>query len=518
VSATIQDIDKDTIRLSVPARTAYLDIVTEMVTRYATMVGFSEDDLHKISLSVEETFVNIGEHSYVDPETMPTVEISLSVSEPYGLSIRMGDKGIPFDPSRAPAYDQEKAMAEASLSGLGMKLVRGMMDRVEYRNLGRGGKETLLVKYCSGPDSRGGRADASALEDPEEGGEEQGPVEYTVRRLKPEEAIEVSRGAYRSHGYTFFDDVIYYPEKIRALNEQDLMISAVAVTTGNEIMGHAALILEEPGARAGMLDFLFVDPRFRGQNRVGSRITEFNIKSAREKNLAGVYAYAVTVHPISQKVGSKAGLQTSALLLATSPMTWEFKSIAGHLDQRISVVLMYRYVQVPQPRTIYPPERHEEMVRTLYGSLGANHRFGRAETLPPEHPQGTSGLHVEIAEVENNGEIWITRPGSDLAAALRSELRRLCVRGIAEIALFVSLEDGTAARHLELFESMGFFFSGVFPETKIGDVLVLQYLNNIDLDYGSVHVLPGGTEALLRYIRTRDPNQDAQPGQSDRSG
>jgi anti-sigma regulatory factor (Ser/Thr protein kinase) len=85
VSSTIQDI--------VPARTTYPDILTEMVMRYATMVGFSEDDLHKISLCVEETFVNIGEHSCVDPETSPTVEICLSVSEPHGLSIRIRDKG-----------------------------------------------------------------------------------------------------------------------------------------------------------------------------------------------------------------------------------------------------------------------------------------------------------------------------------------------------------------------------------------------------------------------------------------
>ncbi len=86
------------------------------------------------------------------------------------------------------------------------------------------------------------------------------------------------------------------------------------------------------------------------------------------------------------------------------------------------------------------------------------------------------------------------------------------------IGLGVSLEDGTAARHLDLFESMGFFFSGVFPETKIGDVLVMQYLNNVDFDYRSVHVLPGMAETLLRYIRCCDPKQDSQPDQGDGSG
>lgn len=89
---------------------------------------------------------------------------------------------------------------------------------------------------------------------------------------------------------------------------------------------------------------------------------------------------------------------------------------------------------------------------------------------------------------------------------MRAELRTLCVRGIAEIALFAGLEDGTAARHLARFEALGFFFAGIFPETTIGDALVLQYLNNIDFDYGSVHLLPVA-EPLLDHIRRCDPVQ-----------
>ncbi len=69
------------------------------------------------------------------------------------------------------------------------------------------------------------------------------------------------------------------------------------------MMGHAALILPEPGARIGDLDFLFVDPKFRGKGgSCGLRLADFLLRTAEEKDLTGVYCYNVTVHTISQKL------------------------------------------------------------------------------------------------------------------------------------------------------------------------------------------------------------------------
>jgi len=500
---------KDSVKMTLPAKMAYLPIVTEAVRQYAATVGFPEEDIHKIVLSVEETVVNIIHHSFVDQEASPSFDISLDIiRNPYGLSIRINDKGIPFDPSRQPVYYLKKDWADQDISGLGLKLIQGMMDRVEYRNLGRKGKEALLIKYCVRPDQDGNHPDVASMENIHDSEEIQGPIEYIVRRISPDEAVEVSRGAYKSHGYTFFDDVIYYPEKIRDLNEKDLMISAVAVSRRREIMGHGALLLSDPNAPTADIDFLFVDPKFRKQTRLGSQITEYLMKTAREKNLVGVYAYTVTVHTISQKMAAKAGLQPLSILLAASPMTWNFKGITEQVNQRISVVLGFKYLQTPQPRVIYLPERHETMIRRLYGSLHAGHRFEKAQSAPVEALPAKSVLRTEIAEVENSAGISIVQVGNDLVAAVRAELRKLCVKDIDSIALGVSLEDGTAARYLDRFEEMGFFFAGVFPETPIGDALVLQYLNNLEFDYASVNILPGDSQELLDYILRCDPNQD----------
>ena len=493
------------IRLTIPARMSFLHIATETARHYALMVGFSEEDIYKIVLSVEETVVNIISHSFVEREIDSSFDIYFSISDPHGIRIRIDDKGMPFDPSKAPHYDRDQELADLQISGLGLQLVRSMMDSVEYRNLGREGKETLLIKYCPSPVPVEEQTDRLWTDGEECNEEAQDPLEFTVRRLQPEEAIEVSRGAYKSHGYTFFDDVIYFPEKIRELNESGHMVSAVAVTKRNEFMGHGALVLKELNARIGEVNFVFVDGKFRQHNCLG-RISDFMVQTAREKNLAGFYSYAVTVHVISQKMAVKAGMNPLAILLATSPMTWEFKGIAGNLTQRISVVLVYQYIHRPQPRRIYPPRRHDRIIRQLYSTLGATHAFEKASDGAPENLEEKSVIKTEIAEVENTAEIWILRAGRDIAKELRMALRKFCTGGIASVALFVSMEDQTAQRYMETFEGMGFFFAGILPETPIGDALILQYLNNIDFDYASVKILPGETENLLNYIRSCDPN------------
>ncbi|HAJ25764.1 MAG TPA: hypothetical protein DCG53_00700 [Syntrophus sp. (in: bacteria)] len=497
--------DLGQIELTIPANMSFLHIATETARHYALMVGFPEEDIYKIVLSVEETIANIISHSFVERKIASSFDIYFSISDPFGILIRIDDKGMPFDPSKAPHYDPDQALADMQISGLGLQLVRGMMDSVEYRNMGREGKSTLLIKYCPAPfhtKESAGRLWASSEESNEDS---LVPLELTVRRLQPEEAIEVSRCAYKSHGYTFFNDIIYYPEKIREWNEKDLMISAVAVTDRNELIGHGALLLSEPGARIGEVTFVFVDEKYRQHNCL-SRITEFIAKTAMEKNMAGFYSYSVTVHVISQKAAIRVGARPLAILLATTPMTWEFKGIVENLTQRISVVLFYRYVHHPNPRRIYPPAHHDKIIRQLYSTLGATHMFEKAVNGAPENDEEKSVIDTEIAEVENTAEIWIFRAGRDIDRELRNILRKLCTGGITSVALLVSIEDQTAQRYTEAFEGMGFFFAGILPETPIGDALILQYLNNIDFDYASVKILPGETESLLNYIRASDPN------------
>jgi len=495
----------DSITLTVPGHISYLPLCQSCVRAFAGRAGFDDRALSDIELSVEEAVTNVIEHA-LDPADAATFDI-ICRRTPLGVRIDIKEKGIPFDPSALPRYSPEALADEVSATGLGLFLMKQVMDEVSFHNLGAAGKKTRLVKYLP-------RKNIEAYFSPEElkphpepaagTGAPAGKIDYVVRRLRPAEAIEVSKCAYKSHGYTFFDDHIYYPERIIELNESDEMISAVGVTGDNVFMGHAALVYPEAGARIAEWTFGFVNPEFRSQGFL-KRAYEFHVATPKRYPLDGLYAYCVTNHVISQKTTARFGINDCGILLATSPATWEFKGIDGDTSQRMSVVLSFQYIGGPRPLTLYAPPQHLDMLQKLYGHIGASHCFA-----VPEGGQaaceGESVMETAVNMSESCADITIKKYGAQAARELRSVVRELCLKQIACIDLFLSLEDPATCHLTAEFEKLGFFFAGMLPCTQNGDALILQYLNNVPLDYDKLQLYTDMSREILGYIRRHDPN------------
>jgi serine/threonine-protein kinase RsbW len=379
-----------------------------------------------------------------------------------------------------------------------------MMDDLTFRNLGPQGKETVMIKYLPDAAAEINRLDITP--------EKQTPgiisekIEYDVRGLEEHEAIEVSKCAYKTHGYTFFDDHIYYPERLVEMNRKSEMISAVAVTRDHVFMGHAALLYQYPEDTVAELTFVFVNVEFRGQGAL-NRLVDYLFNVPKTRELRGIYAYAVTNHIFTQKSLIKFKINDCGILLATSPSSWKFKGISSEdASQRISVALGFRYMVPPVQYDLYVPEHHKDMIAKLYDNLGVAHNFivPSDDLLTAYGPD--SIIHSSANELESCAEIFIESYGPDVMLQLRKILRGFCLQHIAAINLFLKLKDPLTYRMTAGFENMGFFFAGILPESLIGDALVLQYLNNVDLDYSKILLVSDVAKELLVYISDRDPN------------
>ena len=84
---------------------------------------------------------------------------------------------------------------------------------------------------------------------------------------------------------------------------------------------------------------------------------------------------------------------------------------------------------------------------------------------------------------------------------------QLRLRRIDIIHLYLDLEDPQTSGMVRQFEFMGFFFAGILPGVLPGDALILQYLNNVPIDYDKIKTASQLTERLLEYIRNLDPNR-----------
>ena len=83
---------------------------------------------------------------------------------------------------------------------------------------------------------------------------------------------------------------------------------------------------------------------------------------------------------------------------------------------------------------------------------------------------------------------------------MRFWLRELCLRRIDWIGLDLPLGNPGGQEFCAALEALGFSFAGVVPELADGDVLRLQYLNNIDADLESAQIASEFGRELFGYV------------------
>jgi len=507
----------DIIRLSLPPDLSYLRLAQMVIQETALKIGFTGDDLYQIDLAAEEAISNVMVHAFADQER-ENFDL-ICERAPLGMKITIKEKGLPFDPGQIPDYHPAENIDQMSASGMGVFLMKEFMNEVYFRNLGMEGKETNLVKYLPAKSielylSAQERAEAEAgkalaPEIPSPSLPIPGKIPYTVRRMEPAEAVEIARCAYKSHGYTFFDDHIYYPERIIELNGTDEMISAVAVTEDNIFMGHSALVYPNEEAIIAEFTFVFVNQEYRSQGCM-KRIADFLFRCPKKKPLAGLYVYSVTNHEFTQRGMAQFDIRDCGLLLASSPETWVFKGIEAQ-NQRISVALSFKYLTAPPMMPLYPPARHREIIERLYQNIGAlNHCFHTPDEDLRQRLPAEAEIRTDVLMTENCAEIHVIGYGNNVVHEVRRTLRELCLKNVAAIQLFLDLKDPHTFFMTAEFEKMGFFFAGILPLALVGDALILQYLNNVRVDYDKIVLYTEEARQIRDYVREMDPNRDFQ--------
>jgi serine/threonine-protein kinase RsbW len=122
-----------------------LDEIRDFVGDIARQVGFSEKEIYSIQLAADEAASNIIEHAYAGVKD-GALEIDCSVLE-GGIKIVMHDQGKSFNPSRVPEPNVKADLSERKIGGLGMYLMRKLMDEVTYESSSEAGNILTMIKH-----------------------------------------------------------------------------------------------------------------------------------------------------------------------------------------------------------------------------------------------------------------------------------------------------------------------------------------------------------------------------------
>jgi serine/threonine-protein kinase RsbW len=131
-----------TFQLHVPSSTENLSMIRDFVGSIGERAGFTKGDLVKLELAVDEACANVIEHAYGSDSTREvTVKATLDTE---AVQIRIIDTGRGFDPSAVPQADLETLKRQRKSGGLGMRLIKSVMDEVHYE-IGPGQKNELRM-------------------------------------------------------------------------------------------------------------------------------------------------------------------------------------------------------------------------------------------------------------------------------------------------------------------------------------------------------------------------------------
>jgi len=128
------------------AKFEYLDEIRDFVGNIARSGGFSDKDIYNIQLASDEAASNIIEHAYENISD-GVLEISCGLKGDV-ITIILVDHGESFDPSHVPAPNVNADLSERQIGGLGLYLMRKLMDEVRYEADAKNNRNTLtLIKH-----------------------------------------------------------------------------------------------------------------------------------------------------------------------------------------------------------------------------------------------------------------------------------------------------------------------------------------------------------------------------------
>ncbi|HEY6626290.1 MAG TPA: ATP-binding protein [Ignavibacteriaceae bacterium] len=131
-------------QLKVKSRTENLSEIRDFVSGNARAADIPEVTVENIILAVDEACTNIIKHAYnLSPEGEILIKIDYDEDK---FMVTIIDYGKSFEPDRVPLPDLQKYYREHRVGGLGMYLMKSLMDDVEYISIPGKYNQVLLSK------------------------------------------------------------------------------------------------------------------------------------------------------------------------------------------------------------------------------------------------------------------------------------------------------------------------------------------------------------------------------------
>ncbi len=129
--------------LHIAAELKNLSLIRRFVQERAAALGADQDVIADVILATDEAVTNIIVHGYQDRPGMIEIELRRSGN---AVIVFLRDESAPFDPTSVPPPDVTQPLEKRPLGGMGIHLIRQLMDEVTHHITPQGGNELTMTK------------------------------------------------------------------------------------------------------------------------------------------------------------------------------------------------------------------------------------------------------------------------------------------------------------------------------------------------------------------------------------
>jgi len=122
-----------------------LEQISDFITDCANHAGLTDSEVYAVQLAVDEAATNIIEHGY-GRECPNRIDVTCEAIND-GIKVVIYDDAEPFNPSLVPEPEINVSLNELKPRGLGIFLIRKMMDEVTYETSPNKGNTLTMIKH-----------------------------------------------------------------------------------------------------------------------------------------------------------------------------------------------------------------------------------------------------------------------------------------------------------------------------------------------------------------------------------
>jgi serine/threonine-protein kinase RsbW len=139
-----KSMKQDRFELEVDNRLENLSVISDFIGKALGEVGAKDRSIAEVQLAVDEACSNIILYAYSGRKGIVKLVLELVGGD---LIVTIKDRGKPFDPTSVPPPDLEADLNERKIGGLGMYLMRKVMDEVSYTFDAEDGNRLTMRKH-----------------------------------------------------------------------------------------------------------------------------------------------------------------------------------------------------------------------------------------------------------------------------------------------------------------------------------------------------------------------------------